>query len=96
MSRFKDPEPKISFYLGYESTEATPVCKTRGHSGFDIASLERFDIIVNIDDCAGCVKRMVNEINRCRSKRQLYLLLTKMKEKYGNKSNESAHSVFPV
>jgi hypothetical protein len=89
MSRhFKKSGWVIPFYLNRDKTS----CIKENHSNTAITfELERFQIFVQITDCSDCVRTMVNAINRCRSKRQLYLLLTKLskdkKENYTDGNN---------
>jgi hypothetical protein len=85
MSRhFKAPEFGITFNL----IRGKKNCIIRGHQNIEVEfNLERFGIYIVIKDCSDCVRTKVNAINRCRSKKQLYLLLTKLKEKYTDGNN---------
>ena len=79
MSRFKEPHFQLTFKLVKENI----CCTKRKHDGISMERcLTRFDTIIYFKDCSDCIRLMEKKINRCRSKRQLHLLLTKLEKEY--------------
>lgn len=96
--RFKEPDFGFVFHISrYKDIfDDNCKCEKKSHSKIKMSfELNRFDIFVQITDCSDCVRVMVNQINRCRSKKQLYLLLTKLKEKYADGNNSKKPGIKP-